>query len=66
MADEESLLVKKSEAPRTLESRWLPRFAALVGLTALLFQTTILYPWHRELSLEFAKLSLEVLNKTVT
>jgi hypothetical protein len=64
MADEESLLVKKSE--RSPESRWLPRFAALVGLTALLFQTTILYPWHRELSLEFSKLSLEVLNKTIT
>ena len=64
MADDESLLEKKSE--RTFESKWLPRFSALVGLTALLFQTTILYPWHRELSLEFAKLSLEVLNKTIT
>jgi hypothetical protein len=42
MADDESLLEKKSE------SKWLPRFSALVGLTALLFQTTILYPWHRE------------------
>lgn len=64
MADDESLLEKKSE--RTFESKWLPRFSALVGLTALLFQTTILYPWHRKLSLEFAKLSLEVLNKTIS
>ena len=66
MADEESLLAKKSEAPRSFETRWLPRFAALVGLSAFLFQTTILYPWHQELSREFAKLSLEVLNKTIT
>lgn len=66
MADDESLLEKKSEAPRNSESKWLPRFSALVGLTALLFQTTILYPWHRELSQEFAKLSMEVLNKTIT
>ena len=63
MADEEALLPKRSEgAP----PQWLPRFSALIGLAAFLFQTTILYPWHRELSLEFAKLSLEVLNKTIT
>ena len=56
MADEEALLPKRSEGT---PPQWLPRFSALIGLAAFLFQTTILYPWRR-------KLSLEVLNKTTS
>ena len=62
--DEEHLLAH-DEPKKSFESTWLPRISILVGLSAFLFQTTILYPWHIELSHEFAKLSLEVLNKTI-
>jgi hypothetical protein len=50
----------------TKESKWLPRISLCIGLSAFLFQITILYPWHIELSREFEKLSLQVLNFSVS
>lgn len=40
-----------------LLSRWIPRLSLFIGLCAFIFQVTVLYPWHLELSQEFAKLS---------
>ena len=38
-------------------AKWIPRISLVVGLCAFLFQITVLYPWHLELSHEFAKLA---------
>jgi len=38
-------------------AKWIPRISLVVGLCAFLFQITVLYPWHLELSQEFAKLA---------
>jgi len=32
----------------------------IIGLCAFIFQVTVLYPWHLELSQEFAKLAAQV------
>jgi hypothetical protein len=37
-------------------TRYLPITSFIVGSTALIFQTTVLYPWHHELDAEFKKL----------
>ena len=47
-----------------LLSRWIPRLSLLIGLCAFIFQVTVLYPWHLELSQEFAKLAAQVKNAT--
>jgi hypothetical protein len=54
------------EKPSVTEllSRWIPRLSLLVGLCAFIFQVTVLYPWHLELSEQFAKLSAQVKNAT--
>ncbi len=36
---------------------WLPFFSFCIAVCAFLFQITVLYPWHLELSAEFAKLA---------
>lgn len=36
---------------------YLPLFSFCIGVCAFLFQITVLYPWHIELSQEFAKLA---------
>ena len=61
-ADEESL-VKKSSRDAWL-TKWVPRIALIVSICAFIFQTTVLYPWHLELSAEFAKLSAQVRDAT--
>jgi len=33
----------------------IPFYGTLVGLTALSFQIAVLYPWHHELTVQFAK-----------
>jgi hypothetical protein len=33
--------------------KWIPLVSLVVGLCALTFQITVLYPWHEELSREF-------------
>jgi hypothetical protein len=37
-------------------TRLLPISGFIVGSSALLFQTTMLYPWHEELDTEFKRL----------
>lgn len=55
MYDEE-----KSSNRDKMISKWLPRIAFIIGLCAFLFQITVLYPWHVELSNEFATLAKSV------
>ncbi len=45
-------------------SKWIPRISLIVGLCAFIFQVTVLYPWHLELSEQFAALSKLVKNST--
>lgn len=37
-------------------SRYLPIITFVVGTSALVFQTMVLYPWHNELDAEFKRL----------
>ena len=37
--------------------KYLPILALILSICALTFQVTVLYPWHEELSREFAKLA---------
>ncbi|KAF1351433.1 hypothetical protein BDV97DRAFT_351813 [Delphinella strobiligena] len=39
--------------------RWLPSINFAIAITALGFQTSVLYPWHHELDAEFKKLTAE-------
>ncbi|EOD52139.1 hypothetical protein GTA08_BOTSDO07390 [Neofusicoccum parvum] len=39
--------------------RWLPYLNFTVAVSALAFQTGVLYPWHEELDHEFKKLKEE-------
>jgi hypothetical protein len=43
-------------------SRYLPIITFVVGTSALVFQTMVLYPWHNELDAEFKR--LKVLKET--
>jgi BMFP domain-containing protein YqiC len=36
--------------------RYLPIISFTIGTTALIFQTTVLYPWHNELDKDFHEL----------
>ena len=47
-----------------LIAKWVPRISLIVGLCAFLFQVTVLYPWHLELSEQFAALAKLVKNST--
>ena len=38
-------------------TRWIPFIALVLSICALTFQVTVLYPWHEELSREFAKVA---------
>ena len=59
--------VTDGEKPSVTEllSRWIPRLSLLIGLCAFIFQVTVLYPWHLELSQDFAKLAAQVKNATM-
>ena len=39
---------------------WVPVVGLLVGTAALIFQITVLYPWHLELSRDLANLARSV------
>lgn len=54
---------KKSEREAFL-AKWVPRISLIVGICAFIFQVTVLYPWHLELSEQFAALSKLVKNST--
>ena len=45
-------------------AKWLPRISLFICICAFLFQVTVLYPWHLELSAEFAQLAASVKNAT--
>ena len=62
-ADEESL-IKKSSTRDAWLTKWIPRISLIISICAFIFQTTILYPWHLELSAEFTKLSAQVRDAT--
>ena len=40
----------------TIFTRYLPITSLIVGASALMFQTMVLYPWHNELDTEFKRL----------
>jgi hypothetical protein len=63
---ENSFLFSQSrQSPRELFlMKWIPRSSLIMAVTSFLFQVTVLYPWHLELSKEFEALSLLVRNVT--
>lgn len=40
--------------------KYIPLISLCIGLTAFLFQIFVLYPWHLELSADFAKLASRI------
>lgn len=42
----------------------IPFYGAVVGLTALSFQISVLYPWHHELSDQFAAIEVSHMHTT--
>ena len=45
------------EEPDRWWLRWIPVVGLVIGSVALIFQVTVLYPWHLELSRDLANLS---------
>ena len=45
-------------------AKWIPRISLIIGICAFLFQVTVLYPWHLELSQELAALTKLVKNSS--
>ena len=41
-------------------TKWIPRVALMIAIIAFIFQVTVLYPWHVELSREIASLARNV------
>ena len=59
------LLPHPRQSPRELFlMKWIPRSSLIMAVTSFLFQVTVLYPWHLELSKEFEALSVLVRNVT--
>ena len=50
---------KQSDGDKKL-AKWIPRIALLIAIIAFLFQVTVLYPWHIELSKEISSLARNV------
>ena len=44
--------------------KWMPRISFIICICAFLFQVTVLYPWHLELSAQLADLTKIVKNST--
>jgi len=40
--------------------KYIPLISLCIGMTAFLFQILVLYPWHLELSADFAKLASRI------
>ena len=38
-------------------TKWLPRISLIIAICAFVFQVTVLYPWHLELSAQLADLT---------
>ena len=45
-------------------AKWLPRVSLIIAICAFLFQVTVLYPWHLDLSKQFAELAKSVKGAT--
>ncbi len=43
-------------------TKWLPRVSLIIAICAFVFQVTVLYPWHLDLSAQFAELAKAVKN----
>lgn len=41
-------------------AKWLPRISLIIAICAFVFQVTVLYPWHLDLSAQFAELAKAV------
>ena len=50
---------EKPSRDKTL-MKWIPRIALMIAIIAFIFQVTVLYPWHIELSKEIASLARSV------
>jgi len=50
----------KDDSKDKMLAKWLPRIALLIAITAFIFQVTVLYPWHLELSKEISSLARNV------
>ena len=51
---------QQKQRPQSRSERlavWIPRVSLFIGLCAFCFQVFVLYPWHIELSNEFAKIA---------
>ena len=57
--DHESLV----QPPRPNPFKWVPVLSTCIGLAALGFQVFVLFPWHIQLSNEFAELQRNCLLK---
>jgi hypothetical protein len=55
---------KKRSDREAVLMKWIPRISLIIGICAFIFQVTVLYPWHLELSEEFAALAKLVKNST--
>ena len=50
-------LQMEKEEPHRWWLKWIPVVGLVIGTAALIFQVAVLYPWHLELSRDFANLS---------
>ncbi len=60
----DNLVPENRSAREAFLAKWVPRISLIVGLCAFIFQVTVLYPWHLELSEQFAALAKSVKNST--
>ncbi len=54
----------ENKKPTIFRRENIPVFGTVVGVAALAFQMSILYPWHDELSKQFFELQVLVYNLT--
>jgi len=59
--DSESLIQPPSPNPL----KWVPVVSVFIGLAAFGFQIFVLYPWHLQLSSEFADLQRSCLKTNI-
>ncbi len=63
--ESQELLTKENRAGRSPPflnrfMKWAPLISLCIGLCAFMFQIFVLFPWHLELSREFAKLARQI------
>ncbi len=62
-----TILFSKRGIVETLKAKkeYVPPVALFVGISALCFQVAVLYPWHAELSHQFATLEVRIRNSVI-